>query len=183
MASLTAFDFALAGIVLLSALAGLFRGLFREALSLVVWALALWVAYRHAEWLVPYLARWLANDQMKLWVARLGLFMATLVAGSIVSALLSLAVRGSGLSEPDRMLGMLFGLLRGVLLAGVTVIVLRLAGFAGEPWWQGSKLLPYAAPVADALRDAAEHGFGRSWSLASPPRPEARGGLPRARSW
>jgi membrane protein required for colicin V production len=59
---------------------------------------------------------------------------------------------------------MLFGLARGVLLAAVAVITLQVAGVTDEPWWQQSKLIPYAAPVADALRKAAKQGLGQSRS-------------------
>ena len=38
-------------------------------------------------------------------------------------------------------------------------IVLQIAGFEDDPWWAGSKLIPYAAPVAERLREAAEDGI------------------------
>jgi uncharacterized membrane protein required for colicin V production len=56
-------------------------------------------------------------------------------------------------------LGGLFGLGRGAILAGLVVIALQFTGFDADPWWQESKLIPYAAPVADALRDAAAEGI------------------------
>ncbi len=168
MLGLAVLDYLLIGLLLVSALVGLMRGIFREAMSLLVWVAALWLASRFAWWLAPYLAQWVPNGHLRLWVARLALFMGTLIGGGLVTWLLAMALHGSRLSGPDRVVGMLFGLARGVLLIAVTILLLRVAGFSNEPWWQQSKLIPYAAPVADALRDAAEQGLGRSWSPTSP---------------
>jgi uncharacterized membrane protein required for colicin V production len=54
---------------------------------------------------------------------------------------------------------MLFGLGRGAILATLVVIALEFAGFDADPWWQQSKLIPYAAPIAERLRDAAAQGM------------------------
>jgi uncharacterized membrane protein required for colicin V production len=56
---------------------------------------------------------------------------------------------------------MVFGLARGILIVGLAVVTVELAGLTDEPWWRESKLIPYAAPVADALRKAAEEGLAK----------------------
>lgn len=161
-------DYGLVFIVLASALVGLFRGLFREALSLAAWLLAIWAALRHADWLVPHLGRWIESPVLGLWAARLVVLIAVLLLGGLLGWLVSLLLHSSRLDAPDRTAGMVFGVARGVLLAGIAVVVLRSAGFDAEPWWQESKLLPYAAPVADALQEAAEQEFGRSGQPSIP---------------
>ncbi len=182
MGELNIFDLVLLGVLAVSAGVGLLRGLLREALSIVVWLAALWTAARLGETVAPQLVDWVANPQARLWIARAAVFTAALVAGGVVTWLVAGALHGTGLDLPDRLLGMVFGLARGVLLVAATVLVLRLAGFAGEPWWQQSKLVPYAAPVADALREAAEQGLGGSWSLTGSFRPETSAGPTPARS-
>lgn len=169
-------DFVLIGVVAVSALVGLLRGLFREAMSLVVWAAALWAAAHYGEWLAPRLEGVIANAQLRLWGARLGLLVAVLVGGGLLTWLVAMALHATQLGATDRVVGLVFGLARGVLLAGLVVLGLRLAGFADEPWWRQSKLLPYAAPVAETLREAAEQGFGRSWSLSVHAPPAAAAG-------
>jgi membrane protein required for colicin V production len=167
-------DYVLIGIVAVSALVGLLRGLFREAMSLLAWAAALWVAASYGEWLAPRLAGAIGNAQLALWAARLALLVGVLIAGGIVTWVLAMALHATRLGATDRVVGLVFGLARGVLLVGLLVLALRVAGFTDEPWWRQSKLLPYAAPVAETLREAAEQGLGRSWSLsvhAFPPVP------------
>ena len=134
-------------------------------MSLAVWIGALWVASRYAAWLSPYLSDVIPNGQVRLWAARLVVFMGVLIAGGLITWLVAMAVHSTRLGAPDRVVGMVFGAARGVLLVAMTIIVLNLSGFSDEPWWRQSKLIPYVAPVTEALREAAEQGLGRSRSL------------------
>jgi membrane protein required for colicin V production len=163
---LAALDYAMLALVLVSCLIGLLRGLFREAMSLAVWVGAAWVAARYGDWLSPRLAEFVANTQLRLWAARIGLLITILIGGGILSWLLAKILRSTGLGGADRFAGMVFGLARGMLLASLAIIVLKAAGFDDQPWWRQSKLIPYVAPVADTLREAAEQGLRRSWSLS-----------------
>ena len=164
--TLAPFDIALISVVVLSAMIGVMRGLFREAMSLVVWITALWVAGRYAGWLSPHLAEHVPNAQLRLWASRIVLLIGVLIAGAVVTWIIAMALHSTRLGATDRIVGMVFGLARGLVLAGVAIIVLRMTGFSDEPWWRQSKLIPYATPLTDALREAAERGFDRSWSLS-----------------
>jgi membrane protein required for colicin V production len=173
---LTPLDYVLLAAVLLSTIVGLFRGIFREAMSLVVWIAAVWAAQRYASTVAPHLAGFVANAQVRIWGARVLLLIGVLVGGGILSWLVASLVHSTRLGGADRVVGMVFGLARGVLLAGLVVVTLELGGLTDEPWWRESKLIPYAAPVADALRKAAEEGLGRSWKLSQSSMPEAAAG-------
>lgn len=165
---MTYLDYALIIVVAGSAAVGLVRGLFREAMSLAVWVAALWAAGRYSGWLVPYMARWIESPVLDLWAARLAVLVGVLLLGGILTWLVSMAIRGGRLGGADRTAGMAFGVARGVLLAAVLLVVLRVAGLDSESWWRRSKLVPYATPVADALREAAEREIGQPGSLTAP---------------
>ncbi len=171
---MTYLDYALIVIVLGSAVLGLVRGLFREAMSLAVWVAAIWAAGRYADWAAPYMARWIDSPALGLWAARLAVLVGVLLAGGTLSWLVAMVIRGGRLGAPDRAAGMAFGLARGALLVGVVMILLQAAGFSTESWWRESKLVPYAAPVADALREAAEQELGKPGSLSAPQPPARR---------
>jgi membrane protein required for colicin V production len=51
-------------------------------------------------------------------------------------------VEGSGLSGSDRLLGMVFGLARGLALVTLVVLLLGFTPFRHDPWWGESRLLP-----------------------------------------
>jgi len=152
-------DYALLGLLALSGVVGLFRGFIKEALSLAVWALAVWCAWNFADLAAARMTGWVEDPVLRLWAARLVVLVGVLVAGGLLTALLSFLLNQTGLTGTDRLLGGLFGLGRGAILAGLVVIALQFTGFDADPWWEESKLIPYAAPVADALRDAAAEGI------------------------
>ena len=153
---MTPVDYILIGVLLLSALVGAVRGLIREALSLVIWVLALWCAARFGGQAAELFSNTLDNPLWRLWAGRVTLFVGVLFAGSVVAWLIGYFVRKSVITGTDRVLGVLFGIARGVVLAGILVLALELGGFSAEPWWRESKLLPYAAQVGAELRDAAQ---------------------------
>jgi len=150
------FDYILLGVLLVSALVGVVRGLIREALSLVIWVLALWCAARFGGQASRLFATALDDPLWQLWAGRVALFVGVLFAGSLVAWLVSYFVRRSVITGTDRILGMLFGLARGVVLVGILALALELGGFAAEPWWGESKLLPYASSVGVELRATAQ---------------------------
>jgi membrane protein required for colicin V production len=153
---MTTFDYVLLGMLLVSGLVGVIRGLIREALSLIIWVTALWCAARFGPQAARLFARLLDDSLWQLWAGRLALFVGVLFAGSIVAWIVTYFVRRSVITGTDRVLGMLFGIARGAVLAGILVLALDLGGFAAESWWRESKLLPYAAAVGAELRDVAE---------------------------
>jgi membrane protein required for colicin V production len=150
------FDYTLIALLVVSALVGVLRGLIREALSLVIWVFALWCAARFGDDAARLFTAYIDEPLWRLWAGRAALFVGILFAGSVIAWLVTYFVRRSVITGTDRMLGMLFGVARGVVLAGIVVLALDLGGFAAEPWWRESKLLPYAAAVGAKLRDVAE---------------------------
>jgi len=151
-------DWLLLGVAAVSALIGLFRGLVREALSLGVWVVAIWAAWRYAGLAAGPLGEWIEDPVLRLWAGRGAVLVGVLVLGGLSTTLLGFLLDRTGLTGTDRTLGMLFGLARGAIVAAVLVIGLEFAGFDEEPWWAQSKLIPYAAPITEALRDAARKG-------------------------
>jgi membrane protein required for colicin V production len=94
-------------------------------------------------------------------------FLAFLSAGAMIGKLLAKLFRCTGLGWLDRLLGGAFGLVRGALMAVITVAVIM--AFTPKPlptWMTGSEVLPYVldasnlcsklAPgaVKDAFRDS-----------------------------
>jgi membrane protein required for colicin V production len=61
-------------------------------------------------------------------------------------------MRGVGLGAVDRVIGVLFGFARGLVLVGVAVIGCELLHLNKEDWWSQSKLVPYGETVGDWLR-------------------------------
>jgi membrane protein required for colicin V production len=153
--------------VLVSVVVGVFRGFFKEALSLVTWVAALWIALRFSSVLEPVLAS-ISSEALRIWAARLIMFVLVLIAGGLLNALIGILVTKTGLTGTDRILGMVFGAARGVLIVGIAVMMFRLLELDQEDWWSESRLIPLALPVADVLQTLFHEGLGRLEDIMPP---------------
>jgi membrane protein required for colicin V production len=66
--------------------------------------------------------------------------------------LLGYFTRSLGLGPMDRIMGLLFGIVRGLVLVGLLIIGGELLHMNNEEWWHQSKLVPYGEHVGDWLR-------------------------------
>lgn len=165
---MTPVDYILAAAVLLSVLFGVLRGFLRESVALLGWLVGLWLAWRYARLLEPYLGGALAGTDLQVWVARLSVLMAVVIASWILGSMLSWLVQRSGLTlGMDRLLGGVFGLVRGAVIVGFCVMLGQAADLGSEPWWRKSVLMPVGEEMAGVL-----HGYvqtGREYMNALPP--------------
>lgn len=135
-------DIAILAICGLSMLVSLFRGFIREVFSLLVWVVAVYAALMAANPLSERMQPWIEMPSIRLIIAFVGVFVLVLIVGGMINYLLGKLVTSTGLSGTDRMVGALFGALRGVAIVLVAVIIGRMTPFPEDPWWQESRLLP-----------------------------------------
>ncbi|MGY6553842.1 MAG: CvpA family protein [Wenzhouxiangella sp.] len=135
-------DIAILAVCAVSMLVSLFRGFIREVFSLIVWVLAVYAALYAANPLSERMAPWIEMPSIRLIIGFVGVFVLVLLVGGLVNYLLGKLVASTGLSGTDRMVGALFGALRGVAIILVAVIIARMTPFPEDPWWQESRLLP-----------------------------------------
>ena len=91
---------------------------------------------------------------LKLWRGRRPIILVT-----VVGSLLGYLVQRSGLTLGlDRMLGTVFGLVRGAVIVGFAVMLAAAAGMQDESWWKRSRLMPIGQEMASILRGYVETG-------------------------
>jgi membrane protein required for colicin V production len=137
----------------LSMAISLWRGFTREALSLVAWIAAFWVGFSFAWYPAELLEAHVAVPSARLALGFLGLFIATLLIGGVINYLIGKAVDKTGLTGTDRMLGLLFGLARGIVLVGILVLLAGLTPLPQDPWWGESLFIGHFQQLAELLRD------------------------------
>jgi membrane protein required for colicin V production len=152
-------DYAVLGVVGLSILWGVWRGLVRELISLAGWVIAFLAANLFAGPLGERLPQSLGTPELRLIAAFLGIFIASLVVTTLLALLLSKLARAAGLGGLDRALGALFGLARGVLVVIAFALVAGLTSLPQKPAWRQSASGMFLARTAVALKQALPPAF------------------------
>ncbi len=141
-------DYALLIIIAVSALLSLWRGLVMEAISLLSWIAALWIALTYFQDLADLMTDLIARASVRDIAAFGILFVATVLIGGLVNYLVAQLVAKTGLTVTDRALGTLFGIARGVLIVAVLVLLAGLTNVPQDLWWEEALLLGHFQDVA-----------------------------------
>lgn len=145
-------DIAILVIIGVSAIISFFRGFLREALSVLGWMAAFGVAFYFSGDVAGWLAPHIEGKSLRLVLTFLLLFIATLIVSMLVGFLAGKLVKSTGQTGSDRMIGVLFGVIRGLL---VVLALVLLAGFTNLPqevWWMESMFVDYFEQAASWLR-------------------------------
>jgi membrane protein required for colicin V production len=146
---MNAADYIIICALLISLVLGFVRGFMREALALLAWLGGVWLAWRYADAIKPLFGGMLAEEPQRTWVARAVIVALVLLGVWILSAVLAYFIHQSGLSVMvDRVLGMLFGFIRGVVLVSLLAMLGTLVRLDEVRWWKKSELIPYATDVS-----------------------------------
>jgi len=137
---MTIFDYAVLGVLAVSILLSVMRGAVRELLSLAGWVVAFMAAKSMAASFAPLLPASIEDASIRMSVAFIAIFLATLLAMGLVAILASAMIKTVGLGFVDRFLGSLFGLVRGLLVVLLMVLVAGLTTLPREPFWQKALL-------------------------------------------
>lgn len=139
---MTIFDYVVIGIVVLSLLFGLWRGVVGEVVALVAWVVGILAAVEFGSLVGQSLFSGLTDPAIRTLAGCLVIFLGVLVAMSLVRMVVRSMVKALGLSVSDRLLGMVFGLARGVLVIMVLVGLGGMTAAPKQPWWTGATLSP-----------------------------------------
>ena len=156
-------DFVIILIVVLSAVISSVRGFAREALSLLGWVLAFWVSMTFSGGLALMLGKTIQDPILRLIVAFLILFIASLIVSTVVNYFIIQFVQRTGMMGADRAIGIVFGVLRGVLIVTALVMFAGLTPFPQTPSWENSFFLYYFEGFAVWLRDLMPGDVARSF--------------------
>ncbi|MGR9073438.1 MAG: CvpA family protein [Gammaproteobacteria bacterium] len=152
-------DYAISGLIAISAIIGLVRGFVREAFALLTWAVAIWVGFTFSRNFSGFLESTVSYPSARIALSFAVLFFLTLIIGSLVGFLMGELVKKTGLTGSDRFLGMIFGIARGVLVVAVLVVLGGLTPLPEDPWWRESKLIPPFQSAALWLRNRLPEGM------------------------
>jgi membrane protein required for colicin V production len=137
---MTWFDYAVLGVIGLSLLLGVFRGLVKELISLVGWVAAAVIASMFASQLSEWVPPGVGNQVLRVAIAFVIVFLAVVVTAALLGWALSMLIKAAGMGLADRILGAMFGLFRGVLIVLVAVMLAGLTMLPQDPIWKQAVL-------------------------------------------
>lgn len=152
-------DIIIAVALVASIVMGLMRGFVKESISIATLVIAIWAALYFGPAVGETSQSWLSSQELQDWFGRVLVFAIILSIGGVLGWGISKLVRLSVLSGIDRVLGALFGALRGIILVALMVIGGQFSDFDNDDWWQQSRLLPHFEVVADWIKVMAPVGY------------------------
>ncbi|MBZ4200719.1 MAG: CvpA family protein [Methylotenera sp.] len=149
---MTSFDYLVLAILGLSVVLSVMRGLVLEALSIVGWVLAFFVAKSYASQLVPMMPEAIPTESLRVMAAFLMVFLATLLISSLLSIALASLFKKLGLGWLNRILGGLFGLTRGIIIVCLLVFLAGMTSLPQDERWRDAMFsAPFEALVGHVL--------------------------------
>ncbi|MCW3477013.1 CvpA family protein [Limobrevibacterium gyesilva] len=144
-------DSAVLGIVAISAALAFTRGFVRETLGLGAWVGAFFFASVTVDLVRPTVRGWIGNTDIADPVAYTAMFLIGLIVLSVITGIVGSFVRSSMLNGVDRTLGVVFGIVRALVLIAAAYIG---SGFvvASDRWPDAVKearSLPYVYNLAN----------------------------------
>ena len=136
----------------LSVIVGAWRGLVTEVLSLAGWG----VSYFSAQWFGAGVGANLPvgepGQRLNVLAGMIVVFVLAWLVLALLSWALTQVVRASPLSAPDRLLGAVFGLMRGLVVALAVVTLAGMTPMSHWPSWQTSRGIALMQVVLKGLR-------------------------------
>lgn len=140
----TILDLVVIAVLILSALLAAWRGFTREVLSIGAWVGAAVVMFLAGPTAVPFAKAYVDHDTVATIAAYAAIFVLALIPLSYISFRISEGVQGSAIGPVDRLLGLVFGAARGLVVLGIGYLVfVSLVSEARMPdWYKEARLRP-----------------------------------------
>jgi len=145
-------DYAIIAILVVSAGISVLRGFLREAISLLGWVFAFWLALTFADDVSGLFARYVSQPSIRHALAFFTIVVATLVITAIVMYFVRLVIDKTEITGTDRALGIVFGIARGIVIVAILVLFAGLTALPKDPWWRESTFIPHFQVLAVELQ-------------------------------
>lgn len=139
---MTLFDFVVLGLVAVSLVIGVWRGVVSEMLALVAWIVAFLAAHSWGMQAGTWMTTLLADPFLRVVAGHAAVFVGVLVLFVLARRLMLLLLKVVGLRPLDRVLGAVFGVARGLLVVWLAVLLSGFTDLPRESWWRQAWLAP-----------------------------------------
>ncbi len=159
--SVALLDWAVLAVLGMSLVLGAVRGLVFEVLSVLGWI----VAFVAAQWFAADVAVLLpmggASGTLRFAAGFVLVFVVAAFVAGLLARLVQALVQAVGLRPVDRVLGAVFGLLRGAILVLIGGVVVHLTGMHQGAWWQESRSAGVVTELLHTVRPLLPTDFSK----------------------
>ncbi len=136
MQGLFVLDYIILAILLISTVLAFLRGFTREVLSIANWVLSAYAALALGPYIGSLVIPYVGNQTIAVIIGYVIIFIAVMVIASLLISRLANSLQSSSIGALDRTLGIVFGALRGFVIACLGYLLLVLIVPQGEePDW------------------------------------------------
>ena len=144
---MTVFDYSVVMVVAASLLLGMWRGVVGEIIALVAWILAFLAARAWgAELALGFSA--IADPALRIVAGWVAVFVIVLIAMALLRLVVQSLLKALGMTVTDRLLGVMFGVARGLVIVLAFVAVGGMTSLPKEKWLSEAY---FAAPLETAV--------------------------------
>ena len=135
-------DFTIIGIVLFSIIIGFFRGFLYEAVSLIIWLSSIVIPFKFVGCIQVHLKTWIVSYSVRYIITLIGLFLTVFIIGIFLNMVIHTLISKSGRSITDRLLGVFFGVARGLLIVAILLMLVSAVNMQDSSELAQSRLIP-----------------------------------------
>jgi len=147
-------DWSIIGLMSISSIISAIRGAAKESLSLLVWLLSALIASMFHDQVEVLLINIIEDQPLRALIAWVSIFLLCLFLGATFNYFFGKFVKASGLTGTDRLLGIIFGIVRALIITMVFLTVIpKIFPAAHTEWWIESTLIPYFQPFQGWAQD------------------------------
>ena len=164
-------------ILLISIAVAIVRGFVKEAVSLISWVAAIWLAITFSHQVALFLPAsideaTISIDQattevskLRVGIAFVLIIIGTLIAGALLNYILSHFTQNRVIRGVDRLLGGFFGFFRGTAIIVLLILAASYTNFPLSETWKSSQVLPPFEIVAMKAIELMPPEFSKYFSL------------------
>ena len=149
---MTFLDYAVLIIIGFSIALSIMRGLVKELLALAAWGLAFLVAWLLGGQAAALMPAEIPGDELRALAGYVATFFLVLLLMSLVAFAVSQMIKSAGLSVEDRLLGAVFGLVRGFAVVMALVLLAGATALPAQPFWREAVLRPLLERTAIVIK-------------------------------
>ena len=159
------FDIIIIVILGYSLVRGLFRGLVKEVSSIFGVLAGFYAAYTYYLLLAKPLAGMISNRAYLNILSFLIIFCAVLIAVNVIGIIIKYLLNITFLGWVDRICGVIFGFIKGILVASVLFIILTTFLPKGAPIIKQSLLAPHVAWISENMTKAVSKEMKKEFAV------------------